>query len=186
MKKRISNKLLAIVLVLGVLISIGSFVSAKYITEKNISNSAQVAKFDVQLTGDSTQEAPNKLEIDGIEDKPTVSYVFTVTSNSEVSVSADLTVELDDALPDGVVIKLEDTTDTTNDPVEKTNPDPVSGDEVEGKVKTTYTYTEVATFEAGTQTSKSFKLSFIGGDHGSITESKDIAVAITVTASQSQ
>ena len=186
MKKKISNKLLAIVLVLGVLISLGSFVSAKYISEKNISNSAQVAMFDVKLTGDTAKEAPDHtLEIDGIEDGPTVDYEFTVTSNSEVKVSADLTIELDDALPDGVTMKLEDTSNTESI-VEIDNPTPTVGEEKDGKTKVDYVYTAFASFEPGSEISKSYKLSFIGGDHGSITESKDIAVSISVTASQVQ
>ena len=63
---------------------------AKYISSANGSATADIAKFDVQVSSGSSAS----LVIDAASSTPTASYAFTVTNNSDVTVMYDVIVTL--------------------------------------------------------------------------------------------
>ena len=60
---------------------------ARYSTTATGEATAQIAKFDVQVTGDTTD-----VDVDVAEEKEGV-YTFTITNNSDVTVEYDLTMD---------------------------------------------------------------------------------------------
>lgn len=74
---------------------------ARYTNSATVSDSARVAKYDVSvkaITGDQIVLDPNSSN--------TVSYNFSVTSNSEVTVEYDLVIELRKELQAGISLSL--------------------------------------------------------------------------------
>jgi ABC-type transport system involved in multi-copper enzyme maturation permease subunit len=72
---------------------------ARYSTTATGEATAQIAKFDVQVTGDTTAVAVNVAEVTkGV-------YTFTITNNSDVTVEYDLTMA--DEQPAGIVASFD-------------------------------------------------------------------------------
>ena len=73
---------------------------ARYSTTATGEATAQIAKFDVQVTGDNTAVA-----VDVAQEKEGV-YTFTITNNSDVTVEYDLTVAYGQPVP-GIVANFD-------------------------------------------------------------------------------
>jgi hypothetical protein len=72
---------------------------ARYSTTATGEATAQIAKFDVQVTGDNTAVAVNVTQVkEGV-------YTFTITNNSDVTVEYDLTMA--DEQPAGIVASFD-------------------------------------------------------------------------------
>ena len=163
-------------LLTGLSVSGVGYTYAAYTTYAAAQDSARVAKFRVEMTGGDKKN----LSLDGIEDKPTDSYSFTVKSDSEVAVDADLVLTLSQALPEGVTMTFVGPgVSTATESI--TVPEPVVTEDTD---VVTYTFEKFAHFDPPTETTKQFWLVFTGGDHGSIKESRDINFNLSVTMSQ--
>ena len=82
---------------------------ARYTASSESTDTARVAKFDVKVLGEILSPALTGEEepLDWIVDSTgNGEYQITVTSASEVAVSYDIFVELEDALPDYLTLKL--------------------------------------------------------------------------------
>lgn len=116
---------------------------AKMVSTAGGSNYAQVAAFIVEASG----QADQKLTINYDEVITEVQYPFTVTNQkggrtSEVSMQYDVTVTLPGVLPDGVTVTLDGKDGT------------VSED------KTSYTFANIGSFQAGQDKTNSHTLKF--------------------------
>ncbi len=83
-----------------------SGVYAKFSTSASGSDSARVAKFDVQIENEPDNQVFNKLGTTA--DAEQYDYKFTVKNNSEVAINYSLKVTFDNALPANVTLWIDD------------------------------------------------------------------------------
>lgn len=140
---------------------------AKYSTSTTGSDEARVARFDVQVEPKDNQETTFYLALpntglDGTDGEEklkdcttnTASYSFTVTSNSEVTVTYDVVVKLPDALiDDDITVTLKEDGQPTVKPT-TTDTD-----------RKTFTFSGVGTFQAGMEQQDDWTLTFTVGDN---------------------
>lgn len=124
---------------------------AKMVSTASGSDSAQVAAFIVEATGEDT----DTLEIDCGKADRTVSYTFAVTNTkdgktAEVAFSYNVIVTLPEALPDGITMTLDGKTGTA------------SSD------NKTVTFADKGHFEAGSSQTNTHRLVFSVPDADSI------------------
>ncbi len=80
-------------------------VFARYQTEITGTGLLQIAKFDISV---DDLESPTEFTLLKGAEVASVDYSFSVTSDSEVSVSYDVVLTLSDALPNGLSFKIGD------------------------------------------------------------------------------
>lgn len=160
---------LAYLLVCTLLLTGVSF--ARYVSDANADDSAQVAKGVVTVSYDDsttvTLEQP-----DNYDEPQTGEFTFTVSSaGSEVAIRYDIVLNLAQPLPTGVTIRLYKNGDPTPIHVFHYN----GGTEV--------TVPDAGMFEAGRQATDQYTLTF-EGDYNIIQECYDGTVSISVQAAQ--
>lgn len=112
---------------------------SRYISTSTAGDSARAAKGLVTVSYD---EGSTKVELSN--DVIAKDFSFSVSNgDSEVAIRYDLVIELDEALPDGVTMKLD-------------------GDVCSGTAGNTYHFSNVGKFEAGVPETNTHTLSFIG------------------------
>lgn len=134
---------------------------SRYISSANGSDSARVAKGVVTVSYDenSTKLEMIRPEEDGVE---TRAFPFEVSNGtSEVAIQYDVVVKLNQALQDGVTMKLDDM-------------------ECSESTNNTYTFSNMGTFEAGVSDTKTHTLSF-AGDFNDIRPGTDDTYQITIS-----
>ncbi len=113
---------------------------AKFITEKSLHGSVHVAKWDVTANSNAT-ESPAFTLNNYSESNKTADYIFSVNSSSEVAVSYDVVITLQQALTENCVSFIMEDMDGKS----------VTATTEDGKI---YTFSNIGTFTAdgGTRT----------------------------------
>lgn len=141
---------------------------SRYVAEDQASDAARVAAGVVEVYYDENTTALTMNRQD--DDVETRTFSFTVSNAggkvSEVAIAYDIVVTLNETLPDGVTISLDDSWLASSS----------SSD-------TSYTFQNAGTFEAGQSQSQMHTLTVVG-DYNSIGASFDTGITITVRARQ--
>ena len=139
---------------------------SSYLSTTNATDSARVAAGIVSVTYDSATVI--EMERPTMGDMVTKQFHFSVSNQvSEVAIRYDVVVTLGEALPKGITMELD-------------------GKPCSGNTDNTYTFSNMGTFEAGTSTSFSHKLTFTGdfAVYQPLEEEAEFPINISVYAEQ--